>query len=84
MQIDDPLKVKFSAAQNEEKANLKAELAYLYEVQNESAQKVAYSEDFFLKSIAKWLEINLIFKINAKLLPSLPKSRLAALISASF
>ena len=29
-------------------------------------------------------EINWIFKINAKLLPSLPKSHLAALISASF
>ena len=41
MHIYDPLKVKFSAAQNEEKANLKAELAYLYEVQNESELKVA-------------------------------------------
>ena len=42
LQIYDHLKVKFSATQNEEKANLKAELAFLYEVQNDSAQKVAY------------------------------------------
>ena len=37
LQIYDNLKVKFSAAQNEEKVNLKAELAFLYEVQNESS-----------------------------------------------
>ena len=35
LQIYDHLKVKFSGPQNEVKANLKAELAFLYEVQNE-------------------------------------------------
>ena len=43
------------ALYREEKANFKAELAFLYEVQNESAQKVAHWEGFFLKNIAKWL-----------------------------
>ena len=56
MQIYDYLKVKFSAAQNEEKVNLKAELAFLYEVQNESAQKVAYWEGFCLKNTAYCLD----------------------------
>ena len=35
-------KYSFLATQNEENANLKAELAFLYKVQNESVQKVAY------------------------------------------
>ena len=55
LQIYDHLKVKFSAAQNEEKATLKAELAFLNEVQNGLEQKVAYWECFFLKNVAKWL-----------------------------
>ena len=47
--------MKFSVAQNEEKANLKAKLTFSYKVQNESAKKVVYWVDLFLPNIATWL-----------------------------
>ena len=59
-------------------------MAIGYKVQNELGPKVGYWVDLFFAKYLYMVEINKILKNRAKLLPSIPKSPLAAVISEAF